>query len=239
MLRSVPFRFDAEKSQAPLRNWESPFHHFQLLQAIALFENASLSKRLPDRPGRSANSLSVRCGRLRRHARARPSAAERTGQSETPSTVAASVEAARLAPLAPKEFARDFHAIATPSLARQHDRSPPQFLAAPVLRFNVWSLKKRVEKLHYMHMNPVKRGLVPDPKLWPWSNYRFYQYGNKTCARRMDCRSRSKARRGKKNLKIPTFRKPRKMGHPKIPEQNLRHLELKGAPPARRSFCVL
>src|SRR5271155_3532560 len=35
--------------------------------------------------------------------------------------------------------------------------------------FNVWSKKKRIEKLNYMHMNPVKRGLVTDPKLWPWS----------------------------------------------------------------------
>ena len=43
--------------------------------------------------------------------------------------------------------------------------------------FNVWSRKKRTEKLNYMHMNPVKRGLAPDPKLWPWSSYRFYQYG--------------------------------------------------------------
>ena len=31
--------------------------------------------------------------------------------------------------------------------------------------FNVWNRKKRIEKLHYMHMNPVKRGLVADPKL--------------------------------------------------------------------------
>ncbi|MGH9747720.1 MAG: REP-associated tyrosine transposase, partial [Candidatus Acidiferrales bacterium] len=43
--------------------------------------------------------------------------------------------------------------------------------------FNVWSRKKRTEKLHYMHMNPVKRGLVEDAKLWSWSSYRFYQYG--------------------------------------------------------------
>jgi putative transposase len=45
--------------------------------------------------------------------------------------------------------------------------------------FNVWSKKKRIEKLNYMHMNPVKRGLVTDPKLWPWSSYRFYQYREK------------------------------------------------------------
>jgi putative transposase len=40
--------------------------------------------------------------------------------------------------------------------------------------FNVYTRKKRIEKLHYMHMNPVKRGLVADPKLWVWSSYRFF-----------------------------------------------------------------
>jgi putative transposase len=43
--------------------------------------------------------------------------------------------------------------------------------------FNVWSRKKRIEKLHYMHMNPVARGLVSAPQLWPWSSFRFYQFG--------------------------------------------------------------
>ncbi len=40
--------------------------------------------------------------------------------------------------------------------------------------FNVWSDKKKIEKLEYMHQNPVKRGLVRDPKDWPWSSYGFY-----------------------------------------------------------------
>lgn len=40
--------------------------------------------------------------------------------------------------------------------------------------FNVWTTKKRVEKLHYMHRNPVKRGLVESPEQWQWSSYRFY-----------------------------------------------------------------
>jgi putative transposase len=43
--------------------------------------------------------------------------------------------------------------------------------------FNVWSTKKRNEKLHYIHFNPVKRGLVENPALWPWSSFRFYRYG--------------------------------------------------------------
>ncbi|MGA2631367.1 MAG: transposase [Terriglobia bacterium] len=39
---------------------------------------------------------------------------------------------------------------------------------------NVWSERKRLEKLNYMHGNPVKRGLVSSPAQWPWSSYRFY-----------------------------------------------------------------
>jgi REP-associated tyrosine transposase len=33
--------------------------------------------------------------------------------------------------------------------------------------------KKRVEKLQYMHLNPVKHGLVVHPKDWPWSSFTF------------------------------------------------------------------
>ena len=39
---------------------------------------------------------------------------------------------------------------------------------------NIWSEKKRLEKLAYMHANPVKRGLVAQPGDWPWSSWRFY-----------------------------------------------------------------
>jgi putative transposase len=40
--------------------------------------------------------------------------------------------------------------------------------------FNVWTEHKRIEKLRYMHRNPVKRGLVESPELWPWSSFRAY-----------------------------------------------------------------
>ena len=40
--------------------------------------------------------------------------------------------------------------------------------------FNVWTEKKRVEKLRYMHRNPVKRGLVLEPEQWMWSSFRGY-----------------------------------------------------------------
>ena len=41
--------------------------------------------------------------------------------------------------------------------------------------FNVFTEKKKNEKLHYMHSNPVKRKLVRQPHHWPWSSYNFYQ----------------------------------------------------------------
>jgi hypothetical protein len=53
---------------------------------------------------------------------------------------------------------------------------PRSFWQRRFYDFNVWSRKKRIEKLNYMHRNPVKRGLVAAPQLWLWSSYRFYQY---------------------------------------------------------------
>ena len=43
--------------------------------------------------------------------------------------------------------------------------------------FNVWSRRKRIEKLRYMHDNPVKDGLVQEPEQWAWSSYRSYALG--------------------------------------------------------------
>ena len=40
--------------------------------------------------------------------------------------------------------------------------------------FNVFTWKKQVERIHYMHNSPVKRGLVAEPEDWRWSSYRFY-----------------------------------------------------------------
>jgi putative transposase len=43
--------------------------------------------------------------------------------------------------------------------------------------FNVWSERKLVEKLRYLHRNPVTRGLVEKAEDWPWSSFRHYAYG--------------------------------------------------------------
>jgi putative transposase len=40
--------------------------------------------------------------------------------------------------------------------------------------FVVLTEKKRVERLRYMHANPVRRGLVLEPQQWNWSSYRYY-----------------------------------------------------------------
>ena len=50
---------------------------------------------------------------------------------------------------------------------------------------NLWTASKVLEKLNYMHNNPVKRGLVRLPQDWPWSSYRFY-YSEDPSALRMD-----------------------------------------------------
>ena len=43
--------------------------------------------------------------------------------------------------------------------------------------FNVWTERKRIEKLRYIHRNPVDRGLVEEPDQWQWSSFRSYAYG--------------------------------------------------------------
>ena len=45
--------------------------------------------------------------------------------------------------------------------------------------FNVYNERKRVEKLRYIHRNPVKRGLVESPEQWAWSSFRSYAFGEK------------------------------------------------------------
>jgi putative transposase len=51
---------------------------------------------------------------------------------------------------------------------------PPQFWQPRFYDFNVYSHKKKKEKLEYMHANPVVRGLVRQPRDWQWSSFSFY-----------------------------------------------------------------
>jgi putative transposase len=45
--------------------------------------------------------------------------------------------------------------------------------------FVVFSDQKRIEKLRYMHRNPVARGLVLSPEQWAWSSFRHYANGER------------------------------------------------------------
>ena len=53
--------------------------------------------------------------------------------------------------------------------------------------FNVWTERKRAEKLDYIHDNPVRRGLVAVPGEWRWSSYRSYAFGEPGLVRINDC----------------------------------------------------
>jgi putative transposase len=61
---------------------------------------------------------------------------------------------------------------------RDSGQSSPQFWQRRFHDFNVWRRAKITEKLDYMHLNPVTRGLTADPAEWRWSSYGFYSRGD-------------------------------------------------------------
>ena len=88
----------------------------------------------------------------------------------TPSTVMQVLKQRTARALLPKTKARD------PRQSQLFGRVPPRvpFWQTRFYDFNVWTAKKRVEKLEYLHWNPVKRGLAAAPEDWRWSSCRFY-----------------------------------------------------------------
>ena len=52
-----------------------------------------------------------------------------------------------------------------------------QFWQRRYYDFNVYTAAKTIEKLKYMHRNPVRRGLVARPEECPRSSYRHYETG--------------------------------------------------------------
>jgi REP element-mobilizing transposase RayT len=56
-------------------------------------------------------------------------------------------------------------------------RRPWQFWQRRFYDFNVRARRKSIEKLKYIHRNPVVRGLVARPEDWPWSSFRHYATG--------------------------------------------------------------
>lgn len=66
-----------------------------------------------------------------------------------------------------------------PGFASSESTKPHRFWQTRFYDFNVWTEEKRIEKLRYIHRNPVKRGLVASPEQWPWSSFRWYLSGEK------------------------------------------------------------
>ena len=64
--------------------------------------------------------------------------------------------------------------ITSQKLRAQHLR---RFWQVRYYDFPVWSEAKRIEKLRYIHRNPVKRGLVERPEDWKWSSFVHYATG--------------------------------------------------------------
>jgi putative transposase len=61
------------------------------------------------------------------------------------------------------------------SVSKQSPRHP--FWLAHYYDFNVITRPKRIEKIRYIHRNPVTRGLVEAPEHWPHSSYNAYLSG--------------------------------------------------------------
>lgn len=63
-----------------------------------------------------------------------------------------------------------------PNYARSFDISGPIW-QPKYYDFNIHSERMLVEKLEYMHNNPVKAGLVERAEQWRWSSARWYMEG--------------------------------------------------------------
>jgi putative transposase len=59
-----------------------------------------------------------------------------------------------------------------------HDQAHFRVWQRRFVPFNVYTERKRLQKLDYMHNNPVRRRLVASPADWPWSSWRFYFLGD-------------------------------------------------------------
>ncbi len=66
--------------------------------------------------------------------------------------------------------------VGKPAPPRLRDNKPVRFWQRRFYDFNVTSSRNEIEKLRYMHRNPVKRGLVEKPDQWKWSSFRSYAY---------------------------------------------------------------
>jgi putative transposase len=111
-------------------------------------------------------------------------------QVGTPSTAMQSVKQRFAQRVVPRRRQRD--STRTRPLQKAQGAGHPHPTPMPIWQprfydFNVWTEHKRIEKLRYMHRNPVHRGLVGEPEQWRWSSYRSYAFGEVGLVRINDC----------------------------------------------------
>jgi putative transposase len=70
-----------------------------------------------------------------------------------------------------------FKAIQALKLSVSVQQRKRPFWQARYYDFNVFTMAKHVEKLKYIHRNPVVLRLVAQPEDWVWSSYRHYATG--------------------------------------------------------------
>ncbi len=83
--------------------------------------------------------------------------------------------------------------------ATVHDQAKFRVWQRRFYPLGIYSEKKRLEKLSYLHGNPVKQGLVNSPDQWPWSSFRLYHLNEESILRspcRMTSPQGSQTRRG-------------------------------------------
>jgi putative transposase len=76
-------------------------------------------------------------------------------------------------------------------VARRLLRDGEHFWQKRYYDFNIRSHRQFIEKLRYIHRNPVKRGLCEHPEDWEWSSFRQYASG---CEGRVQIESEWRAR---------------------------------------------
>ena len=96
------------------------------------------------------------------------------------------------------------------------------FFAAPRLGcdFNVPNSAQFVEKLRYIHRNPVKAGLCERPEDWDWSSFRHYATG---CEGRVEIESEWTARKRERAqgklcsaVELPPLKPKRGLNGPRV-----------------------
>jgi hypothetical protein len=81
----------------------------------------------------------------------------------------------------------------------------------------VFTEKKKVEKLRYMPRDPVKRGLVLEPRQWPWSSFSDYaedRHGTVLVNEPRKGRDAGEKNRLMRSSVVPMLRTARSMGQP-------------------------